>query len=63
MATGSLPTLPAELQNQVFSEIEDFPIGLEEAKELRLELMEERKRYRVFQGKNFGANEFSLCEH
>jgi hypothetical protein len=45
-------------------EVRDFPIGLEEAKELREELMKERGlndrmvEYQVTQ-----ENQFSFCEH
>ncbi|TFK67172.1 hypothetical protein BDN72DRAFT_899202 [Pluteus cervinus] len=34
--------LPAEVQGQIFDKVEDFPISLDEAKILRLELMDER---------------------
>jgi len=51
------------LKEQVFGSVDDFPIGLEEAKEIRLRLMEERKHYTVKQGEAFTAYEFSLCEH
>ncbi|KAF9040862.1 hypothetical protein BJ165DRAFT_1330584, partial [Panaeolus papilionaceus] len=39
---SGLDKLPVELKDEVFKGVEDFPISLEEAKELRLELMEER---------------------
>lgn len=63
MATGVLNKLSGELVNQVFKDVEDFPISLEEAKEMRLELMEERKKYVLKQGKEFESTTFSLCEH
>lgn len=44
--------LPVELQDHVFGEVE-FSITLEEAKELRLKLMEERKTYVVQHGRRF----------
>ena len=47
----------------MFEKVDDFPIGMEEAKELRLKLMEERKRFVVQQSEAFEANEYSLCEH
>ena len=40
------------------------PFGMEEAKQLRLELMEERKKFVVDAGNAFeNRNTFSLCEH
>jgi len=58
-----LNTLPPELQNQVIDHVEDFPISLKEAKELRLELMAERSQFGVDQTASFEENQFSLCEH
>jgi len=58
-----LAALPVELQAQVFDDVEDFPIALKEAKELRLELMEERKKFAVVHEQGFEVNYFSLCEH
>ena len=55
--------LPAELQEEVIRAVEDFPISMKEAKELRLQLMEERKKFVVNQTEAFMAGEFSLCEH
>jgi hypothetical protein len=40
-----------------------LPISLDEAKQLRLKLMEERRRHIVKQGKYFGDRTFALCEH
>ncbi|KAF9040864.1 hypothetical protein BJ165DRAFT_1613435 [Panaeolus papilionaceus] len=60
---SGLDKLPVELKEEVFRGVEDFPIGLEEAKELRLELMEERKKFEVKQSHTFHSLEFSLCEH
>jgi hypothetical protein len=58
-----LSMLPRELQGKIFEGVEDFPIGLEEAKEIRLELMEERKVATVQADEAFRLYEFSLCEH
>ena len=56
--------LPRELQDQVFQKVEEFPFGMQEAKELRLELMEERKQFVVDAGDVFeNRQSFSLCEH
>ncbi|PPQ85699.1 hypothetical protein CVT26_005855, partial [Gymnopilus dilepis] len=54
--------LPLELQDHVLEDV-DFPISLQEAKRLRLELMQERKEFVVKSGKLFESNTFSLCEH
>jgi len=41
---------------------QDFPPSLEEAKELRLELMEERKDFVARHDEVFKQHSFSLCE-
>ena len=41
----------------------DFPISYEEAKSLRLKLMDERKEFLVQQQSSFESYTFSLCEH
>lgn len=62
--TGTkLGKLSAELKEKVFESVEDFPIGMEEAKKIRERLMEERKRYVVDQEAAFENETFSLCEH
>jgi hypothetical protein len=60
---GAISDLPAELQDHVFRQVEDFPLSLQEAKELRLELMEERKDFVVRHDEEFNQHTFSLCEH
>ena len=61
--------LPGKLSLAIKKEVvgnmedSDFPISLEEAKKLRLELMEERKRYGGMQDDQFNSTTFSLCEH
>jgi hypothetical protein len=61
---SGISDLPIELVNMIGEEARDFPIGLEEAKELREELMKERGlndrmvEYQVTQ-----ENQFSFCEH
>jgi hypothetical protein len=37
--------LPQELRNMVENQVEDFPISMKEAKDIRKRLMEERKTY------------------
>lgn len=60
---GALGRLPEEMVSKIVEDVEDFPIGLAEAKELRLELMEERKVFEVNHGNQFEVATFSLCEH
>ncbi|EGD93540.1 hypothetical protein TESG_01084 [Trichophyton tonsurans CBS 112818] len=60
---GIAGKLPRELFDQVTSYLDDFPITMEEAKELRLELMEERKAIYSDQDESFHDYTFSLCEH
>lgn len=55
--------LPRELGDLVFGAVEDFPMGMEEAKEIRLKLMEERKASVSIQDQQFEEEIFSLCEH
>ncbi|KAK2797855.1 hypothetical protein FQN50_009060 [Emmonsiellopsis sp. PD_5] len=54
--------LPVELQEQIMDGV-DFPIHLEEAKELRAELMEERTAFTEEQTGAFESLTWSLCEH
>ena len=61
--TSLLHTLPVELLDQTFDQLDKYPISLEEAKELRLELMEERKKFVLDNQKAVEERTFSLCEH
>ena len=58
-------SLPLETKREIVGHMEDkdFPMSLEEAKKLRLELMEERKSYGGMQDSSFNGSRFSLCEH
>jgi hypothetical protein len=61
--SGSLKVLPEELAQHVHREVEDWPMGLEEAKTLRKELMEERSTYiPAVEGAVYNQK-FSFCEH
>ncbi|KAF8647115.1 hypothetical protein AX16_006947 [Volvariella volvacea WC 439] len=60
---GKVKDLPVELQQLVVEKVEEFPIGMEEAKNIRLELMEERKVFVMEYGKAFTIIKISLCEH
>ena len=62
-STSTLDALPAEIQEEVIRAVDEFPISMDEAKELRLKLMDERKNYVVSQTSAFEGQEFSLCEH
>lgn len=55
--------LPPELSDEVVSNLNGFPISMEDAKKLRLELMEERKEVVMMQNSAMEAISFSLCEH
>ena len=55
--------LPRELRDLIFQGVEEFPIGMEEAKQIRLELMEERKAFVLDKVNDFEQGRFSLCEH
>ncbi|KAH0027932.1 hypothetical protein KCU78_g3809, partial [Aureobasidium melanogenum] len=58
-----LDKLPAELRHQVMSEVDDFPVSLDEAKKLREELMDERRAFvRDFNDK-YQKHTFNFCEH
>lgn len=60
---SGLAKLSTELKDKVFMDVDDFPIGMDEAKEIRLKLMEERSTGVYAGEKDFERTEFSLCEH
>jgi hypothetical protein len=62
-AEGVFSKLPNEMIQAVVDNVEEFPIGLDEAKELRLELMEERKGFVHRHHEQLNSARFSLCEH
>ena len=55
--------LPPELRNMVHGEMDVTPITMDEAKNYRLDLMEERKAAAVEHNSDFENGNFSLCEH
>lgn len=55
--------LPREVWDLVFEEVDGFPIGLEEAKEMRLQLMEERNAHALDLLEDLEIEIFFLCEH
>ncbi|RVD89466.1 uncharacterized protein DFL_000473 [Arthrobotrys flagrans] len=58
-----LNRLPQELRDMIVDSVDDFPIDMEAAKKLRVDLMEERKTYVEDQNRELEENIFSLCEH
>ena len=55
--------LPAEVKDLIFERVEDFPIGLEEAKVSREELMEERGMMDDSLREWGEERTFNFCEH
>lgn len=60
---NAISALPVELQDHIFNGVEDFPIDLVKAQELRLELIKERSTYVKAHDRAFNQFTFSLCEH
>ncbi|KAK6498272.1 hypothetical protein TWF506_004511 [Arthrobotrys conoides] len=58
-----LNRLPQELRDMIVDSVDDFPIDMETAKKMRVELMGERKTYVENQNRQLEENTFSLCEH
>ena len=58
-----LTGMPKEVVDQIVDDVDDFPISLEEAKELRLQLMEERKVFVDEVDKDIQSSTFFFCEH
>jgi hypothetical protein len=58
----ALGPLPGELQLDIVEMLE-FPMGLDEAKVIREELMKERCEFEFNQNAAFVSTMFSLCEH
>jgi len=59
----SLSMLPQELADQVVDEVKEGMMTLEEAKEIRLSLMEERKAFGQVVENEMQNLSFSFCEH
>jgi hypothetical protein len=56
--------LPIEVADHIIDDVDDFPIGLDEAKRLRLALMKERSVTQVMMEEKFTEeNHFNFCEH
>ncbi|KAF3162698.1 hypothetical protein TWF788_001788 [Orbilia oligospora] len=58
-----LNRLPQELRDMIVDSVDDFPIDMETAKKMRVELMGERRTYVENQNRELEENTFSLCEH
>lgn len=59
----SLSMLPPELADQVIDEVNDGMMTLEETKEIRLRLMEERRVFVDEMENEMQELSFSFCEH
>ncbi|KAF1975186.1 hypothetical protein BU23DRAFT_579235 [Bimuria novae-zelandiae CBS 107.79] len=55
--------LPVELREWVINSVGDFPIELEEAKALRLKLMDERRMFVADHETRLRQETFNFCEH
>ena len=55
--------LPTELVDMVIKEFHAYHITMEEAKQYREELMEERSAKLEVQNERFEFDNFELCEH
>lgn len=61
-AAASKSRLPPELRNMVVDSVE-FPIGMDDAKKVREELMAERSRLKEKTDRALGQIEWNFCEH
>lgn len=59
----ALGKLSNELKDKIVEEVDDFPISMEKAKELRLDLMAERSVFVSAHEDVFQQHTFNLCEH
>ena len=55
--------LPRELADRVLDNVSDFPISLQEAKDIRLDVIAERKAHVEDVNEVLQAPTFSFCEH
>jgi hypothetical protein len=58
-----ISALPREISDEIIGYVDDFPISIEEAKELRLWLMEERSVFVLENNQLLKSETFNLCEH
>ena len=59
----SLSMLPTEIGDQILAEVSGVSMSMEEAKEIRVKLMEERKGFAGRVDKEYSDYKFSFCEH
>lgn len=55
--------LPVRLKRDILDHVEDFPISMDDAKALSLELMDERKAFVEAHDEVGSYWNFNLCEH
>ena len=61
---GLLSKLSPEISEHIYDEVEDFPLGIEQAKQVRAELMAERGAHRDDKRAGYYADESScFCEY
>jgi hypothetical protein len=60
---SAFSSLPTELKTRIVKDVDHFPISMEEAKQIRLELMDERTVHSEALDRAFHQHQFSLCEH
>lgn len=62
--TSSRIEVPLDVQLDILSHVDGWPIGMDEAKEMREELMKERSVFvRINEERMMVRSRFSLCEH
>ena len=62
-AETAFTNLPNELWDMIVDKVDEFPMCMDEANNLRLQLMEERTGYQRRQQRQFTQTLFNLCEH
>ncbi|KAG7099591.1 hypothetical protein E1B28_001421 [Marasmius oreades] len=62
-ASTRVGQLPPELREHVIKMVEDWPISLEEAKRIRLDLMDQRRAFVSNVNQGYEEEGFSFCEH
>jgi hypothetical protein len=59
----TLAKLSPEIKDKIFVEVEGFPMSMDDAREVRLRLMEERSNRAEQDRDSFKQHGFNLCEH
>ncbi|KAF9270595.1 hypothetical protein L218DRAFT_914736 [Marasmius fiardii PR-910] len=55
--------LPPELREHIIEMVDDWPLSLEDAKEVRLDLMNQRRQFAFNVNRDYEQDGFSFCEH